>query len=53
MGRVTANRLATLLVILTLLIGLSLAVDPIFGRPNVACMIPQSGLLDLLPPGCP
>lgn len=52
MARLTANRLATVFVVLTLLVALSFAMDPIFGRPDTSCMFPPSNLLALFLPGC-
>jgi hypothetical protein len=50
MGRLTAPRLATLFVVLTLLVALAFSLDPIFGRPNTC--LPSSNLLVLIA-GCP
>jgi hypothetical protein len=52
MAHVTANRLATLFVVLALLVALSFALDPIFGRPDTSCILPPSNLLGLWQ-GCP
>ena len=40
-----ANRLATLFVVLTLLVALLFAVDPIFGAPDAGCVFTPSNLL--------
>lgn len=50
MRQSTTTRLATLFVVLTLLVALSFALDPIFGRPNTCP--PTSNLLVLIA-GCP
>jgi hypothetical protein len=52
MAHSTANRVATIFVVLTLLVALSFAMDPIFGRPETSCMLPPSNLLALFLPGC-
>jgi hypothetical protein len=52
MVHLTANRLATLFVVLTLLLALSFAMDPIFGRPDTSCVFPPSNLLAAFLSGC-
>jgi hypothetical protein len=36
-----ARRILTLVVVLTLLLAISLAADPVFGRPDTTCMYRQ------------
>jgi hypothetical protein len=41
------RRLLTLIVVLTLLLAMSLAADPVFGRPDTTCMHRPSGFWPL------
>lgn len=50
MGKSMATRLATLFVVLTLLVALAFALDPIFGRPDTC---PSTSNLLVLIAGCP